>query len=141
METYKRYLILGAVIVLCLLCFIAYWAGRSTADRDAELERVSDVIQQLDYTTTELNNATRTNSEARGAVTDSVVINRRIEDSVSRSEDANARTSEAVTEAKRLIEDAKRTADEDASLIADSKRILDAARGRTQTRTVSREAK
>ena len=140
-ETYKRYIIAGAVIVVLLLCGIGYYLGRSTANRDAELQRVSDVKQQLEYTTTELNNATRTNSEARNAVTDSVVINQRIEDSVSRSEDANARTGQAVTEAKRLIEDAKRTADEDASLITDSKRILDAARGRAQTRTTSREAK
>ena len=127
METYKRYLILGAVIVLCLLCFIAYWAGRSTADRDAELERVSDVKQQLDYTTTELNNATRTNNAARNTITDSIRI--------------NDETKRAITDAQLIVRDASATAEQSERVISASTAILDGAYQRAQETAAQRTSK
>lgn len=153
METIKRYInwrIVGAigVIVIVLLCIGCYVAGRESAERDANIQRIQSTQQQLNNATEQLDEAARENQSAREITADSVVINDRIEQridssetAVSRSEEANARTSAAISEAKQLVADAKRTAEQDSSIITDSKSILERAITRNQKAAIEAEEK
>lgn len=153
METIKRYInwrIVGAigVIVVILLCVSCYFAGRNSAERDADIRRIQSTQQELDDVTKQLDEAARENQSARELTADGVVINDRIEQridnseaAVSRSEEANARTSAAISEAKQLVADAKRTAEQDSSIITDSKSILERAITRNQKAAIEAEEK
>ena len=144
METITNYLRvhpLRCVIITSLsVIFIGigcYTAGQRTAERDAQLQRVQSTQKQLEYTGTELTNATTTNSTARGIVTDGIRLNDAIDASIDRStarisdsETANGKTSTAITDAQLIVRDASATAEQSANIVSDSQRILNTARAR-----------
>ena len=151
-ETIKRYInwrIVGAIcVVIVLLCFGCYIAGRESAERDANIRRIQSTQQQLDDVTKQLDEAARENQSAREITADSVVINDRIEQridsseaAVSRSKEANARASAAVEEAQRIITAAKSTATESERIASDSKSILERAITRNQRTAIEAEKK
>lgn len=151
-ETIKHYINwrIGAigVIVVILLCVGCYFAGRESAERDANIQRIQSTQQQLNNATKQLDEATRENQSAREITADSVVINDRIEQridssetAVSRSEEANTRTSAAVEEAQRIITAAKSTATESERIAGDSKSILERAITRNQRTAIEAEKK
>lgn len=132
------------IILLCLGCYF-YFAGRNSAERDANIQRIQSTQQQLNNATEQLDKAVRENKSARRIVTDSIVVNERIEQridssetAVSRSEEANARASAAVAEAERIITVAKSTATESERIAGDSKSILERAKRRTEEKTSAR---
>ena len=144
---YYVYVIVG--LCACLLIgYGLYSAGRSSAERDADIQRIQSAQQQLESTRTELEAATATNQSARDAVGDSVIVNERINDavarskeSIERSESANRRSTDALAEAQRLISDTKRTAVESEHLVADSRAIIERAAERTARAEEGGEAK
>lgn len=153
METIKRYInwrivsVIG-VIVIVLLCLGCYVAGRESAERDANIQRIQSTQQQLESASKKLSEADRENQSARELTADGVVINDRIEQridnsetAVSRSEEANTRARAAVNEAKRIITDAKRTATESEYIARDSKSILERAITRNQKAAIEAEEK
>lgn len=142
--------IIVAIVISIVLCvgIGCYFAGRQSAERDADIRRVQSTMQQLDDATKQLDEAVRANQSARDITTDSIVVNERIDASidrsasaVERSESANIRTGAAITDAQQLVSDAKRTADESAKLIDDSKSILKRAVSRNQRTTIEAEKK
>lgn len=155
METITNYLRvhpLRCVIITSLfVLFIGigcYTAGQRTAERDAQLQRVQSTQKQLEYTSTELTNATTTNSTARGIVTDGIRLNDAIDASIDRStarisdsETANGKTSTAITDAQLIVRDASATAEQSERVISDSTAILDRAYKRAQKAASSGKTK
>lgn len=142
----SAYFFVFLCIIVFLICFICFNAGRESAERDNELRRVRSTQQQLDDTAKQLNEAVAENRAARKLVTDSIVINERLDASldrsssaVARSEAANKRTGSAVSEAQSIIADAKRTAEQDAKLISNSKLIIERAVQRNKRTAVKAE--
>lgn len=126
-------------LIVLLLCIGCYTYGQRAAERDIELQRVQSTQKQLEYTSTELTNATTTNSTARGIVTDGIRLNDAIDASIDRStarisdsETANGKTSTAITDAQLIVRDASATAEQSERVISDSTAILDRAYKRAQ---------
>lgn len=135
------------VLLVGVVCFVA---GRITASggSDVDIGRVQSTQKQLEYTSTELTNATTTNSTARGIVTDGIRLNDAIDASVDRStarisdsETANGKTSTAITDAQLIVRDAKQSISESEQLIASSQRILENARNRAEGQGTGSEEK
>lgn len=152
-ETIRHYIngrtisIIGVIVVI-LLCVSCYFAGRNSAERDADIRRIQSTQQELDDVTKQLDEAARENQSARELTADGVVINDRIEQridnseaAVSRSEEANTRASAAVEEAQRIITAAKSTATESERIASDSKSILERAITRNQKAAIEAEEK
>ena len=135
-------------IIVLLLCIGCYTYGQRAAERDIELQRVQSTQKQLEYTSTELTNATTTNSTARGIVTDGIRLNDAIDASIDRStarisdsETAYGKTSTAITDAQLIVRDASATAEQSERVISDSTAILDRAYKRAQKAASSGKTK
>lgn len=135
------------VLLVGVVCFVA---GRITASggSDVDIGRVQSTQKQLEYTSTELTNATTTNSTARGIVTDGIRLNDAIDASIDRStarisdsETANGKTSTAITDAQLIVRDASATAEQSERVISDSTAILGGAYQRAQETAAQRTSK
>lgn len=120
------------VIVVTLFGVWCYTIGHDNATRDAHIERVHTINDELGQARQAIERATNTNDDARKTVTDGININYRIQD-------ANRRTGEAVANAERIIRETKQGFSTSHELIRECKQLIETARKRTEIGTAQGE--
>lgn len=119
------------IIFVAVLCFGILWYFINNGSRidttgirnaETELKRAGEYQQQsVEY-----------NHEIRNAITDSVTLNERATNAVSRGQDFTNRTAQAITDSQSEVKRARENAERADDIISESRSILERAEARNQ---------